>query len=173
VDTGLRPGEFCALNIEDLPVSHGRKTLLVRDSTGAVAREVEISTKATELIARFTALYRVDAKPQDPFLASERGNRFTYRSLYNKIRKIGIEAGIGPFHPHMLRSTFIVNRFNETQDLRLVQKEVGHASAKTTALYTQKNHNVRCDACDSLLGGQERKIESGQILCKNCLKYFQ
>jgi integrase len=201
-EAGLRPAEFCNLNIEDLPSKQGRNTLIVRDSAGNLNREVEISSKAAELADRFIQVYRCDVKSGDPLFISERGNRFTYRSLYNKVKTIGINAGIGPLYPHMLRSTFIVHLFNKVKDLRLVQQQAGHASPKTTAFYTRgdlnkkrkranprkkaplpivelrnspehKNTAARCDVCERLLDGEGRKIDSGQFLCGDCLKYFQ
>ncbi|MDD5328274.1 MAG: tyrosine-type recombinase/integrase [Phycisphaerae bacterium] len=191
-ETGLRPAEFCNLNIEDLPSSPDKNILVVRDSQGNPAREIQVSPKVVELAEKFIRAYRMGAEPKDALLISERGNRFTYRSLYNKVKNIGINSGIGPIYPHILRSTFMVRLFNDVKDLRLVQQQAGHASPKTTAICigggfsrkrksksqepdsaANKNDTVKCDACDRLLAGQGRKIESGQILCPDCLKYFQ
>lgn len=85
----------------------------------------------------------------------------------------------------------------DVQEIRLVQGQVGHASPRTTAIHainylgrkqktegiktrrvTQdlsqaKNNSARCDACNNVLYGQGRKIDSGQILCSDCLKYFR
>ncbi len=202
VNAGLRPAEFCNLNIEDLPTSHGKSVLLIRDSADTATREVEISSKTAERIERFVMLYRKKTKPKEPLFVSERGNRLTYRSLYNKVKNIGVNIGIGPLYPHMLRSTYIVRLFNTVHDLRLVQQQAGHASPKTTAMYVRndfrrkqkgerlgnadstypkvtpdfsqaKDNSIRCGACDRLLRGEGKKIDSGQILCHDCSKYFQ
>ncbi len=200
-ECGLRPAELCNLNIEDLPSSSCGNTLIVRDSSGKINREIEVSPQAAQCMYRFKNLYRKSAMPTDALLINEQGRRFTYRSLYNKVKNIGVNAGIGTLYPNMLRGAFIVRLFNNVRDLRLVQQQAGHASYKTTALYvksslknkqkqqtTERTNTVRpktaeefnsrqdagkCDACGGLLKGKSKKIDSGQILCEDCYKHFQ
>ena len=56
-------------------------------------------------------------------------------SLYSKVKRIGEKAGIGRLCPRMLRHTYIIRLYKYEQDLRLVQKQVGHANRKTTAMH--------------------------------------
>src|SRR4030042_317612 len=41
-NTGLRASELCDLNIEDLPISHGKTSVWIRDGKGKVTRVVDI-----------------------------------------------------------------------------------------------------------------------------------
>jgi site-specific recombinase XerC len=81
VNTGLRASELCSLNMSDLPMSHGKDAVWVRDGKGSVARTVEIPESVQKRLERFVRLYRKDAGPDAPLLANTRGKPLIYRSL--------------------------------------------------------------------------------------------
>ena len=96
----------------------------------------------------------------------------------------------------------MVRLYNDVHDLRFVQEQAGHANLKTTAMYSkirwehkQKDEKIRdndfaalssvddfpqttkkittCQACGrSIFNDEGTKIDSGQILCCECIKYF-
>jgi len=141
--TGLRASELCALNIEDLPMSHGKDCVWVRDGKGKVSRTVEIKSDLSKQMARFVKLYRKGAKPKSPLLVNTRGDRIIYRTIYEKLRKLGQQSGIGKLHPHMMRHTYLSRLYNIERDLRFVQDQAGHASPTTTAIYARTNNKAR------------------------------
>lgn len=135
LNTGLFPSELCNLNIDDLITEQGRKYIRIRDVSGTVLREVDVTGDIVEHVQRFVRLYRRKTKPGDPLLVSERGTRFSYMSLYNKVKRIGRQARIGNLHPRVLRNTYLVRLYGSEQDLQFVQQQAGHASPRTTAMY--------------------------------------
>lgn len=222
LNTGLQPSELCDLNIDDLITEHGRKTIRIRDVSGNVLREVDITGAMVEHVRRFVRIYRRKAKPGDPLVVSERGTRFSYMSLYNKIKKVGRQAHIGNLHPRVLRSTYLIRLYNSERDLRFVQQQAGHSSPRTTAMYAiaagERNLPVvslekaasvtaehtyysngrvmeemyigegaakhketvsldgfkqikKCEGCAKAISAENgTRIDSGQILCSDCLK---
>ncbi|MDD5011818.1 MAG: site-specific integrase [Phycisphaerae bacterium] len=150
VNTGLRASELCNLNIEDLPMIHGKDCIWVRDGKGKISRAVDISEKLNKRLERFVKLYCKDAKPTSPLLISEQGDRIIYRSIYSKIKRIGEQAGIGKLHPHMLRHTYLTRLYNVEKDLRFVQDQAGHASPTTTAIYAKTNNKARKRQVDAI-----------------------
>jgi site-specific recombinase XerC len=82
-------------------------------------------------------------KPKVPLLASTNGKRMIYRSIYEKMKKLGKNSGIGKLHPHMLRHTYLSRLYNVEHDLRFVQDQAGHASPTTTAIYAKTNVTAR------------------------------
>ena len=142
-NTGLRASELCDLNISDLPVSHGKDSIWIRDGKGKVTRTVDIPENLVKRLERFIKLYRKNAKPDDPLLASAKGERMIYRSLYEKIKKLGKNSGLGKLHPHVLRHTYLTRLYNVEHDLRFVQDQAGHASPTTTAIYAKTNSKAR------------------------------
>lgn len=150
VNTGLRASELCSLNIGDLPMAHGKDAVWVRDGKGSVARTVDIPEGIQKRLERFVRLYRQDAGPDEPLLVSAKSSRMIYRSIYEKIKKLGRLSGIGKLHPHMLRHTYGTILYNVEQDLRFVQDQLGHASPTTTAIYAKTNAKARRRQLDAL-----------------------
>jgi len=142
-NSGLRASELIALNIEDLPVSHGKDSIWVRNGKGKVTRTVDIPDSLKKRLDRFVRLYRKGAKPKQPLLISTNGKRMIYRSIYEKIKKLGKQSGIGKLHPHMLRHTYLTRLYNVEHDLRFVQDQAGHASPTTTAIYAKTDNKAR------------------------------
>lgn len=58
--------------------------------------------------------------------------------------KVGIDKDV---HPHTLRHTFGTDLYNQTKDIRLVQKMLGHADLSTTMIYT---HIIDDDAEEAM-----------------------
>ena len=131
------------MNIEDLPISHGKDSIWVRDGKGKVARTVDIPDSLVKRLDRFVKLYRKSTKPKQPLLASNKGKRMIYRTIYEKMKKLGSKSGIGKLHPHMLRHTYLTRLYNVEHDLRFVQDQAGHSSPTTTAIYAKTNSKAR------------------------------
>jgi site-specific recombinase XerC len=142
-NTGLRASELCDLNIGDLPVAHGKPSVWVRDGKGKVTRTVDIPESLIKRLDRFVRLYRKGAKAKTPLLVSTKGKRMIYRTIYEKMKKLGKKSGIGRLHPHMLRHTYLTRLYNVEHDLRFVQDQAGHASPTTTAIYAKTNSKAR------------------------------
>ncbi len=153
-NTGLRASELCDLNIEDLPVSHGKNSVWIRDGKGKVTRVVDIPESLVKRLERFVRLYRKGGKPKEPLLVSNKGKRMIYRTIYEKMKKLGKKSGIGKLHPHMLRHTYLTRLYNVEHDLRFVQDQAGHASPTTTAIYAKTNSKARKRQVEALDEGQ-------------------
>jgi site-specific recombinase XerD len=168
---GLRPQELCALRVADTPAHHGQPELHVQAGPARAHRIVTIPQEMAGTFQRFVRLHRSGAKPGERLLVSERGTPFSYMSLYSKVRRIGQEAGVAPLYPAMLRHAFVVRLYEKERDLRLVQQQAGHARIKTTARHVRPRQlRPRCDACNRPVpAGQGERIDSGQLLCPNCL----
>jgi len=142
-NTGLRASELCNLNIGDLPVTHGKDSVWIRDGKGKVTRVVDIPESLVKRLERFVRLYRKCAKSKEPLLMSNKSKRMIYRTIYEKMKKLGKKSGIGKLHPHMLRHTYLTRLYNVEHDLRFVQDQAGHASPTTTAIYAKTNSKAR------------------------------
>ena len=172
VDAGLKPKELCALNIKDILLR--QKIIRVQDRHFKRHRDITVSEQTAGILKRFIQLYRTEGAANDPLLLGERGARFTYISLYSKIRRIGQIINIKHLNPNLLRQTYMVNLYQREQDLKLVQNQAGHASHKTTAHFVLPKATTSeqiCDVCDRRVSGHNAtQIDSGQILCKYCLR---
>lgn len=198
---GLRSNELCSLKIGDLYGTNGQMTLQVRNTNEGIARKVNITEDLAERLARFVDLFRNRAQATDLLLESERGTPLGYMSLYSRLRRIGRETGLSQLSPASLRRTFIQQLYQTRGDLRYVQQQAGYASRRSIAKHVKidsdggdiSGDSVRtrertvagpiaagsvpapiCEACGTMLAkGCGRRIESGQLLCDGCLRYFQ
>jgi len=143
VNTGLRVSELCNLNISDLPVSHGKPVIWVRSGKGKVVRVIDIPESLQKRLERFVKLYRKGAKVNEPLFIGGTGKRMIYFSIYEKIKRLGKQSGIGKLFPHMLRHTYATRLYGVEKDIRFVQDQLGHSDISTTAIYAKTNTEAR------------------------------
>jgi len=133
-NTGLRVGELCALNREDVTLpAEGWGALQVVGKARRLQRLPVNRPAADALLA-----YLADRRNNEPALFLNRnGGRFSVRGialLVNRhLRAAGITDRSGP---HLLRHTFATHALRARPNLRAVQELLGHAWVTTTQRYT-------------------------------------
>jgi integrase len=172
---GLRSEELLTLRIADTPYYHGKPVIDVKCGKGRVARPIIIPTWLSTVIKDFIKNHRPNAKPGSVLIASEKGfrtlwisrvqcenkqrirtkhqersARIIYQCLYDRIVRIGVEAGIGHLTPHMLRHTFGTRMYREGKDLLAVQDALGHVSPNTTMIYARTVPEDRQKQADAM-----------------------
>ncbi|MBO7410983.1 MAG: DUF3435 domain-containing protein, partial [Ottowia sp.] len=89
------------------------------------------------------------------------GTRLTTRSIQQRLHRLGLLAGVNkPVHPHMLRHSFASHLLQSGSDLRSVQEMLGHASVRTTQIYTQLDFQYLASAYDAQHPRARRKTTS-------------
>lgn len=68
--------------------------------------------------------------PSDPDVS------MTARSIGRILARLGLRAGLGHVHPHMIRHSFATALLEGGADLRSIQLLLGHSSILTTQIYT-------------------------------------
>jgi site-specific recombinase XerD len=129
---GLRVGEVVRVRPEDLDVPRG--LLRVREGKGSKDRVTLLSKRALALLGAYTEAFR----PQGWLFPGERpGRHLTARSVQKVIRACARRAGIAKrVTPHTLRHSFATHLLESGTDLRFIQELLGHASSRTTEIYT-------------------------------------
>ncbi len=129
--TGIRVGECCALDCEDLDRSHRTVRVLGK---GGKERVVPVGETALEAVDGYLALV---GHARGALFRNHRGGRLTPRSVHRIVKEQARAIGIGRrVTPHTLRHTFATHMLGEGADLRLIQELLGHSRLSTTQRYT-------------------------------------
>lgn len=135
--TGIRVGELCGLDVDDLD----RERRVVRVfGKGRKERTVPYGRPAEVAVARWLEsgrpkLARSGSGPA--LFLGARGGRLDQRAVRSMVHaRIADVPGAPDLGPHGLRHTAATHLLEGGADLRTVQELLGHASLATTQIYT-------------------------------------
>jgi site-specific recombinase XerD len=131
--SGLRVAELCGLALGDVDLKSRSVTVWGK---GGKQRRVPMSHAAAEAVGRYVTSGRATlvngSTPQGSLFINRRGRQMTERD----VRRVLDRRSPVPTHPHALRHTYATHLVDGGADLRVVQELLGHASLRTTEIYT-------------------------------------
>lgn len=129
---GLRVSEIVSLKCEDLDFSRG--TLYIRKSKGRKDRYTILSGKVIDLLNQYKEIYHPSHWIFEGKIPSEHMCIRTAQRVFEvSLQKAGIKKAISI---HGLRHSFATHLLESGTDIRYIQVLLGHASTKTTQVYT-------------------------------------
>lgn len=135
--TGIRVGELCALDVDD--VDAARRVVRVIGK-GGKERSVPYGVPAERAVQVWLARGRPAwATPASgaALLLGRRGGRVDPRAVRTLVhRRLGAVPGAPDLGPHGLRHSAATHLLEGGADLRSVQELLGHATLATTQIYT-------------------------------------
>ena len=154
VATGVRIGELCAINIEDV-APHG--TAICIRGKGNRERTVFVSNRDLQVSLAHLCLQRSQqSSPMPAVFVNRRRHRLTPQTFRLRLHRLRVSSALtSRITPHRLRHTAATLLIEAGVDIRFVQRLLGHASISTTEIYTQvvdeslRNALLRAD----VLGG--------------------
>ncbi|HVL79967.1 MAG TPA: tyrosine recombinase [Actinomycetota bacterium] len=139
-DAGLRAGEACALDVDDVDLDSG--WVRVEHGKGNRTRVVPLAAPASSALQAYLRHGRTDlasrgTAPGAAVFLNARGKRMTTRDVRRVLERLGNAAlGSRPVWPHLLRHSFATHLLEGGADLRSVQELLGHADVGSTQVYT-------------------------------------
>lgn len=133
--TGIRVGELCSINREDIDLAERTVTVIGK---GDKERVVPFGVPAQRAVTTWLEVGRpAAATPGSRALfVGRRGLRVNQRQVRDAIHDLAAAAGVPDIAPHALRHTAATHLLQGGSDLRSVQEVLGHASLTTTQRYT-------------------------------------
>jgi integrase/recombinase XerD len=137
--TGIRRSELIRLNLEHVELNRG--VLSIRHAKGDKDRFVPIGDRAAAWLRK----YLVESRPQliihsdeRAVFLSSRGNRIADHYVTELVSKVITESGVEKAGGcHLFRHTAATLMLEGGADIRFIQEMLGHASPKTTQVYTR------------------------------------
>jgi len=124
--TGMRVSEVC--NLKQSDIDSKRMIITIRQSKGKKDRIVALSPKVLEILRTYHKAYW----PKEYVFNGQFDLRYSERSCNQIVKQyLGKE-----YHFHLLRHSNATALLEAGTDLRIIQKHLGHASSKTTEIYT-------------------------------------
>lgn len=134
---GLRLGELLALELTD--IDRDRQQVLIRSAKGNKDRVSLLSTKVLAMLDQYLAEHR----PKHYLFDGQNGGRYSDASVQAVFHAAKDKAGVAkPASVHTLRHSFATHLLEKGTDLRYIQALLGHASSKTTEIYTHVSNKA-------------------------------
>ena len=146
---GLRLGELTRLRRMD--IHYDRKQIFVFGGKGKKDRYTVLADRAARTLKEYLSEY----DPDYWLFEGQDGGPYSRRSVQAILRRGVEQAGINPLATvHTLRHSFATHLLEQGVDLRYIQELLGHASTKTTEIYT----HVRSQAKQSIQSPLDRML---------------
>lgn len=146
---GLRRSEIINLKISDLDSS--RMLIKIRGAKGRKDRYVQLTASIIPVLKKYFDEY----SPKDYLFEGQGKAKYSGSSILQDVKNAGKRANINKrVYPHILRHSFATHHLEQGTDLRFIQEWLGHASSKTTEIYThvsEKNFRNFKNPIDDLL----------------------
>lgn len=134
---GLRVGEACSINIEDLGFERGHRTVTVVGKGSKIAR-IPLPPRVGRAIDQAAG-----ERLAGPLLLSRTGRRLDRHAATRIVNRLAKRAGIAKhISPHSLRHSFITAALDAGVPLRDVQIAARHADPRTTTRYDRARDNL-------------------------------
>jgi len=161
IHTGLRRFEVSALRCGDFKIFGGNSHVVIRKGKGGKTRHVHLSRGYASNV-RWYLRWKVERgelkSPDDYFLRSERTPKYYPSGIYKRWKKY-----VPNHRLHDARHTNATLLFEATNNLRLVQKQLGHSSLTVTQVYADispERSISGMNAMEKLLGSLGRPTKN-------------
>jgi site-specific recombinase XerD len=137
LQTGIKLGELTRLHLSDVQLQDdGEGLLLVGEDDGSKRRRIPLNPFACAALQDYLRV-RPSSDGADNLFLSQGGDCISVRTIQRLIRVYAQAGGLEDVSAHVLRHTFAVSTLEDTGDLSLVARLLGHRCLETTAKYLE------------------------------------
>ena len=152
---GLRISEALAITRRETPCNATNSMIEIDSLTvigkGDKQRQVPVIGFVRAAIAEYVRLCPHDLSPDGPLFVGQRGAPLLPRIIQLAMQRLRVSLDLPDnATPHALRHSFATHMLSRGGDLRSIQELLGHASLKSTQIYTQVDQRRLHDAWTNL-----------------------
>jgi integrase/recombinase XerD len=140
--TGCRASEVCGLALRDVQLADGYCRCTGK---GNKQRMVSLNPVARAAVEAYLASERPllgSMSSEAPLLLSRRGAPLSRITVWKLVKRYAARIGASrEVSPHTLRHSFATHMLAGGAEIRALQELLGHASIRTTQIYTQVDHS--------------------------------
>jgi site-specific recombinase XerD len=135
LQTGIKLGELIRLRLSDVQLrGDGESFLLVGEGDGSKYRRIPLNPLVCAALRDYLEV-RPSSVSTDNLFLSQEGNCISRRTVQRLVSVYAKAAGLEDVSAHVLRHTFAVSKLEDTGDISLVSRLLGHRCLETTAKY--------------------------------------
>ena len=156
LNTGLRVSEIAALKVEDLHMNGKENYLIVQNGKGGKKRDVYMDKDLVKHLQEYLEIREKEwgetIEGTSPLFSGRGGRHYTTTALEISFKR-AIEAASLPrtYSIHSARHTYATFLLAKSNNLRFVQKQLGHASIAMTSLYADVLPEMNQALADAIL----------------------
>jgi integrase/recombinase XerD len=140
--TGCRASEVCGLTLRDVQLDAGFCRCVGK---GNKERLVSLNPVARAAVEAYLAQERsllAGVDREGALFLSQRGRPLNRITVWKLVKRYAARVGISrDVSPHTLRHSFATHMLAGGAEIRALQELLGHASIRTTQIYTQVDHS--------------------------------
>ena len=139
-NSGLRVSEIAALKIENLQLNGKENYIHVMNGKGNRKRDIYIDYETAQKLKdylKLKAAWGQSVIRDAPLFSGRAGGHYTTTALEISFKKAVLDSGLSSHYSiHSARHTYATILLSKTKNnIRFVQKQLGHASIAMTSLY--------------------------------------
>lgn len=153
LNCGLRESELCGLDAQDLDLDNN---MLEVTGKGDKQRNIYFSDAVKKVIEEYLNMRKQynfsKIKDKNALFISNKNNRISTDAVYYTVRKYLNKADIDTriYHTHSLRHSFATNSLRAGNNIRFIQKALGHKSLETVQVYLDIADNEMRQAAEKV-----------------------
>jgi integrase/recombinase XerD len=140
--TGCRASEVAGLRLGDMRLAENFCRCLGKGNKERIVSLNPVAVAALEAYLKHERPRLVGSRDSDMLFVTRSGRVFTRIVVWQLVKKYAARIGVSKnVSPHTLRHSFATHMLAGGAEIRALQEILGHASIRTTQIYTQVEHS--------------------------------
>ncbi len=140
--TGCRASEVSNLKLSDVRLGERYCRCLGKGNKERIVSLNPVAVAALEAYIQHERMKMVKARDQEALFVTRSGKILTRINVWHLVKRYATRIGCRQkISPHTLRHSFATHMLAGGAEIRALQEMLGHASIRTTQIYTQVEHS--------------------------------